>query len=136
MRSRTKRRIIPLAVALVLAIVGAALAVPQITLNVQQLGAGSSVITSSVGKANITWVLNPNNPDYIFAAKFTLNATINGTVIVKIYDSTGNLVAYNSTTLTNSNSGTVYFNTTIGTATFKGVPLSDAYKVYLIYQGP
>ncbi|AEK73420.1 hypothetical protein GQS_07610 [Thermococcus sp. 4557] len=42
MRRSNKKRLIPLALALVLAMVGAALAVPAITVNVQQVGGGSN----------------------------------------------------------------------------------------------
>ena len=128
MRRSTKKKVIPLALALALAMIGATLAVPVIQVNVQQLGSGSSVITSDVQQANITWVLNTTNPDYISAVNFVLNTTVTGTIYVKLYDASGNLIAYNSTTLAAASSGTVYFN--------PNVNIASVNEVYVIYQGP
>lgn len=128
MRSSTRKKLLPLVFALVVTVVGAALAVPLITVNVQQLGAGSSVITSDVKAANVTWILSSTNPDYIAGVSFTLDTNVTGTIYIKLYDSTGALVAYNTTTLTNSTSGTVTFD--------PNIPLSEVAEVYVIYQGP
>ncbi len=128
MRNSTKRKIIPVAFALVLSLIGSALAVPVIQVNVQQLGAGSNVITSDVQQANITWILSTTNPDYIQGVTFTLNTTVSGTIYVKLYDSSGALIQYNKTVITNTNTGTVTFN--------PNVDIARVARVYVIYEGP
>ncbi|ASJ08083.1 hypothetical protein A3L11_02120 [Thermococcus siculi] len=65
MRRSTKRRLIPLALALALAIVGAALAVPQIIVNVQELDKGTGGYTQTVSSAAVNWNLDFQGGEYV-----------------------------------------------------------------------
>lgn len=132
MRRNNKKRLIPLTLALVLALVGAALAVPSITVNVQELGQGSKTITSTVTTADVTWNLNPNNPDYVVSATVTITTDPGaGTLYVKLYSGT-TLVAWGQVTLDGSGTYTVTFT---NGASADGVPLSSFDTVYVVYQG-
>ncbi|NJE10866.1 hypothetical protein [Thermococcus sp. MAR1] len=97
---RNKKRLIPLALALVLALVGAALAVPAITVNVQEIGAGGPKVVSvpgGVSTADVDWVL-ATNPDYVKGVKVTFDQPLDAgvTIIVKVYASDDDPTAPNT----------------------------------------
>ena len=110
MRRNTKRRIVPLALALALAIVGAALAVPTFNLNIQQIGEGGPetiTVPGGVATATINWVLDNNNPDYIKGVSISFDQALpDGTqIIVKLYDENGNLLDKGTYTVNNNGNG-------------------------------
>ena len=115
MRRSNKKRLIPLALALVLALVGAALAVPVITVNIQQIGAGSNPVLSPVDVANISWTL-ASNPDYVSGAVIVFDQTIpaGSQVYLKIYNSTGSIIALGvNATTTSTNTVTISFTSDV-----------------------
>jgi len=144
MRRITKRRIIPLALALALAVIGTALAVPTINLTVQDLGQGHATISSNIKNAKITWNLDDTNPDYL---KLNGGVTIdlsdsqntienNGKIYVKLYKG-GTLVAKGEVTLS---SGTTTYDvdlTLVNDSNTDGkLGLDEFDEVYVVYQGP
>ena len=141
MRRSTKRRLIPLALALALAVVGAALAVPTISVTVQDLGQGQATIQSEVSGATIKWNLDANNPDYLDSTKevtVTISAgtianTNGGTLYVKLYSGT-TLVAVGSVTLDGST--TTYDVDLQKVPTDDQIGLDEFDTVYVVYQGP
>jgi len=100
MRRNNKKRLIPLALALVLALVGAALAVPTFQVVVQQVGQGTETITTPVGRAavnyNIDWsTLKVTSVDVAFD-----QAPGDGSVVqVYIYDNSGTLIGEGQATI-------------------------------------
>ncbi|NJE30016.1 hypothetical protein E3E38_03000 [Thermococcus sp. 18S1] len=91
MRRSNKKRLIPLALALALALIGTALAVPAITVSVQSIGAGGPVLVDvpgGVSQADVDWEL-ATNPDYVAGVKVTFDQDLpTGTrIIVKVYAS-------------------------------------------------
>ncbi|WP_297508597.1 hypothetical protein [Thermococcus sp.] len=98
-----KRSVVPLALALVLAIVGAALAVPTFTLHVQNIGEGGPqqiTVPGGVANANVNWVLD-SNPDYVKGVKVSFDQDLSSgtTIYVKVYNSSGTVIAQGSQTL-------------------------------------
>ncbi|RLF25657.1 MAG: hypothetical protein DRN14_07895 [Thermoplasmata archaeon] len=89
MRRSNKKRLIPLALALVLALVGAALAVPTINLHIQAIGAGKSEIPNPVVSATFNWQVDSTNPDILTSLEVTIDlsqASLNsGTLYIKFY---------------------------------------------------
>ena len=131
MRRSTKRRLIPLTLALVLAMVGAALAIPGITVNVQKIGSGETAIVAPVGSAavnyNIDWTsLTVTSVDVSFDV-----APGDGSVVqVYIYDSNSNLVGEGQATVSGS-------STTSVTVTLSTQPsIFDLDSVKLVVVGP
>ena len=91
MRRSTKKKVIPLALALALALIGAALAVPAITVNVQNIGAGGPKLVQVPGgvtQADVDWVL-ATNPDFVKGVKVTFDQALDEgtTIIIKVYAS-------------------------------------------------
>ena len=145
MRRSTKKKVIPLALALVLAIMGATLAVPAINLSVQELGQGHAAIESNIEKAKITWHLDDNNPDYLKSSgqvTVDLSDTQNtitdgGKIYVKLYDTTGNLVAIGSAALSSSQTSYDIDLTIVYDANGDGkIGLDEFSEVYVVYEGP
>ncbi len=127
MRRNNKRRLIPLAIALALSLISAALAVPAITLNVQELGQGSTVITSSVTNADVSWTLDSTNPDYVTGATVTVTTDPGaGTIYLKLYSGT-TLVAVAQASLNGSGTYTLTFASPVALSSFD--------TVYVVYQG-
>ncbi|NJE85354.1 hypothetical protein E3E23_05900 [Thermococcus sp. CX2] len=141
MRRTNKKRLIPLALALVLALVGTALAVPTITVTVQDLGQGNEIVSSEVTGATVSWNLD-TNLDYVDSinvdiAATTIANTAGGTLYVKIYSDT-TLIAMATINLDGS------------TTSFTNVPLTlvndpnndgklglDEFdSIYVVYEGP
>ncbi|CAD5245220.1 hypothetical protein [Thermococcus camini] len=89
MRRSNKKRLIPLALALVLALVGAALAVPTINMNIQSIGAGKSNIPNPVVSATFNWQVDSTDPDQLTQLDVTIDlsqASLNsGTLYIKFY---------------------------------------------------
>ena len=74
MRRSTKRRLIPLALALALAMVGVAFAVPAINVGVQKVGGGANdTVRVDTTKAAINWDFKPGFPWIIENATVTLD---------------------------------------------------------------
>ncbi|NJE01907.1 hypothetical protein [Thermococcus sp. JdF3] len=71
MRRSNKKRLIPLTLALVLAMVGAALAVPTINVHFQELDAGNGGMPQTVHHAYVDWTLS-NDAQYVTSATITL----------------------------------------------------------------
>ena len=141
---RAKKRILPLALALALAIIGAALAVPVINVSVQQIGAGDSgVITPPIGQVNVTWELG-QNPDFITAIDVTIdNNPGKGTLYVKFYNGTTmryiaeiNLDGTTSTTFTIDGSNIILKDASGADVTFPiDVHSFDFDTVKVVYKG-
>jgi len=143
MRRNAKKRLIPLALALVLAIVGAALAVPSINVTVQELGQGSAVIASSIKDATVKWNLD-DNPDYLDSTgEVTVdlsssNNTIlsGGKIYVKLYSGT-TLIAVGSATLASGTTTYTVDLTIVSDPNGDGlIGLDEFDVVYVVYQGP
>jgi hypothetical protein len=88
-RRANQKKLIPLVLSLLATMVGAALAVPSITVNVQNIGAGGPTkvqVPGGVATANVTWVL-ATNPDYVKGVKVTFDQDVPSgtTIIVKVY---------------------------------------------------
>ncbi|WP_297521577.1 hypothetical protein [Thermococcus sp.] len=104
MRRSTRRKLVPLALALALAMVGAAFAVPQITVYVQQLGAGNNPVVSPTNDAWVNFTLDTTNPDYITAVSANFSSTLPaGTyVAIKLYLTNQSAPVVASTTLSSA----------------------------------
>ena len=71
MKRNARRRLLPLVFALVLTVVGAALAVPNISIHIQELDAGQSTLQQTVYNAYIDWSLS-DDAQYVTSATITL----------------------------------------------------------------
>ncbi|WP_148258658.1 hypothetical protein [Thermococcus sp. AM4] len=106
---RRLKKALPLLGALVFLMVGAALAVPSITVNVQGIGAGSNAVQNPIQSVDIKWDLNPTNPDLLDNLNITihLNTTVasslsSGTLYIKFYEgSTPHVYKYDITSTIN-----------------------------------
>jgi hypothetical protein len=147
MRRSTKRRLIPLALALVVAMVGAALAVPSITVNVQQIGAGASdTMTTPVGEVDVNWNLDQNNPDNLASIEVKIDSNPGqGTLYVKFYrDNTLKYIAeigLSSTTDTSFTiDGSTYQLKEVSSGESVSFPIDlhsfDVNNVKVVYIGP
>ncbi len=134
-RKANQKRLIPLLLALVATMVGAALAVPTFNLNVQNIGEGGPQainVPGGVANANVNWVLD-NNPDYVkgVSVSFDQDLASGTTIYAKVYDSSGNLIALGSTTLSSAlTAGTaveIDLNTT--------VEIKNMYQVAVVLVG-
>ena len=94
------KRVLVILSALAFLLVNAALAVPVINLNVQNIGEGSAPVTSPVDNGNIKFLLNSTNPDYITGVEvsFDKDVSAGSTIYVKLYDNSSNLRAVGSYT--------------------------------------
>jgi len=144
MRRSTKKKVIPLALALALALIGAALAVPTFTVNVQNIGAGGPTavtVPGGVAQANVEWVL-ATNPDFVKGVKVTFDQDLPAgtTIIIKVYASGDDPTNPNtapttvkqvtlSNSLTAGTSQEIDFDTPIGIG-------SDLDKVAVVLVGP
>lgn len=110
MRRSTKRRLIPLALALALAMVGAALAVPSITVHVQSIGVGSNSsilnpgVNHALDDAKVNWILDSSDPDFVTGFNVILNDDLSSgaVVYVKVFDSSNVLLSNGSVTIGSS----------------------------------
>jgi len=105
-RKANQKRLIPLLLALVATMVGAALAVPTFNLNVQSIGEGGPeqiTVPGGVASANVNWVLD-SNPDYVKGVSLSFDQDLNSgtTIYAKVYDSSGKLIAEGSTKLSSA----------------------------------
>ncbi|WP_297435943.1 hypothetical protein [Thermococcus sp.] len=133
MRSN-KKRLIPLALALVLAMVGAALAVPQISVTIQNLGQGSKTITSTVNAASVDFTVSSDGTQ-ITGVKVKVvdqndNPVTSGTVYVQLLDSGNNVVASGSGSPDSNGIVTITFSSPVDIQANTG-----AYSVAVTYQG-
>lgn len=92
--NRRLKKALPLLGALVFLMVGAALAVPSIKVNVKGIGAGGPTVVTVPGgvtQANVSWVL-ATNLDFVKGVKVTFDQTVPAgtTIIVKVYSSSDN----------------------------------------------
>jgi len=139
MRRSNKKRLIPLALALVLALVGAALAVPTINMTVQKIGVGDAtdndVIVSPVDTATLNWVLDDTNPDFVEAVNLTFDKDISAgsTIYVKFYKD-GSLVSGGVTKYPVQN--LISANTEIKIDLDNEIDLQDFDEVKIIVVGP
>ena len=160
MRRSTKKRLIPLALALALAMVGAALAVPSITVHVKGVGAGGPTrIENPIQQADVSWNLDTTtDPDVISGIHVDLTidstvATFSGKVYIKFLDNSDNLVYIYSKNIDNTqvtsghitfdidklytnandadNGGTPAIDFTAGTVKLED--LAHFYKVAVVY---
>lgn len=128
------KRILVLLSTLGFLLVNAALAVPVINLNVQNIGEGSAPVTSPVDNANVKFLLNNTNPDYITGAEvsFDKDVTTGSTIYVKLYDNSSNLLAVGSY-VTNS---FLTAGSSISLTFPNQVQISQVENVAVIVQGP
>ena len=104
MKRSTKRKALPLVFALVLTVVGAALAVPTFTVNVQSIGEGGPkaiLVPGNVTLATVNWDVSTTNPDYVTGVivKFDKDLPSGTTIYVKVYGSGGGIIAIGDTSL-------------------------------------
>ncbi len=137
MRRSTRRKVIPLVFALVLTIVGAALAVPTFNLKVQTIGEGGPEtieVPGGVTSAAVNWVLDGSNPDYVVSVNVQFDQTVPAgtTIYVKIYDSNGDIIAMGETTL----SSDLAANTDVNIALSSSVEIKNMDQVAVVLLGP
>ena len=92
--NRRLKKALPLLGALVFLMVGAALAVPSITVDIQGIGAGGPqdvAVPGNVGHVDVKWAL-ADNPDFVKGVKVTFDQTVPAgtTIIIKVYSSSDN----------------------------------------------
>ena len=131
-----KRSVVPLALALVLVVVGAALAVPTFTLHVQNIGEGGPqqiTVPGGVANANVNWVLD-NNPDYVKGVKVSFDQDLSSgtTIYVKVYNSSGTVIAQGSQTLSSDLSA----GSSIEIDFSSSVEIGNMEKVAVVLVGP
>jgi hypothetical protein len=110
MRRNNKKRLIPLALALVLAMVGAALAVPLISVSVQKVGGGSnSSVTIDTTSAAVNWDFDTTRQWIITGAEISLDQGpgVDGTLDLYITLDDGTLVQASSSVTASSTSVSV-----------------------------
>ncbi|WP_456422894.1 hypothetical protein [Thermococcus sp.] len=137
MKRSVKRRVFPLVIALVVAVVGAALAVPTFNLNVQQIGEGGPqtiTVPGGVATATVNWVLD-TNPDYVKGVSVSFDQTLSSgtTIYVKVYASDGTtIIAQGSTTL----SSDLNANTPVEIDFANSVEIKNMNTVAVVLVGP
>ena len=128
------KRVLVILSALAFLLVNAALAVPVINLNVQNIGEGSAPVTSPVDNGNIKFLLNSTNPDYITGVEvsFDKDVSAGSTIYVKLYDNSSNLLAVGSYTINSILTAESYI-----TLQFPAqVQISQVENVAVVVQGP
>ncbi len=95
--NRRLKKALPLLGALVFLMVGAALAVPSITVDIQGIGAGSGEIDNPIVSTTVNWTLDSTDPDILDNILINVTAsrdlsTENGKLIIKFYDDADKLV--------------------------------------------
>ncbi|RLF79673.1 hypothetical protein DRN38_05280 [Thermococci archaeon] len=128
------KRVLVILSALAFLLVNAALAVPVINLNVQNIGEGSAPVTSPVDNGNIKFLLNSTNPDYITGVEVSFDKDISAgsTIYVKLYDNSSNLLAVGSYTINSILTAESYI-----TLQFPAqVQISQVENVAVVVQGP
>ncbi|NJE54286.1 hypothetical protein [Thermococcus sp. 21S9] len=145
MRRNARKRLLPLVFALVLTVVGAALAVPQITVKLQPLGQGQASYPSQY---NITAAVNfqlSSNGSVVTGVKVYLDDTNNAfqvqagdTVYVQLLDYNDQVIAYGSGTVQqDTTTGALYVSVTTFTYEngYSSIPIDQLSSVKVIYQG-
>jgi len=128
------KRVLVILSALAFLLVNAALAVPVINLNVQNIGEGSAPVTSPVDNGNIKFLLNSTNPDYISGVEvsFDKDVSAGSTIYVKLYDNSSNLLAVGNYTINSILTAESYI-----TLQFPAqVQISQVENVAVVVQGP
>ena len=128
------KRVLVILSALAFLLVNAALAVPVINLNVQNIGEGSAPVTSPVDNGNIKFLLNSTNPDYITGVEVSFDKDISAgsTIYVKLYDNSSNLLAVGNYTINSILTAESYI-----TLQFPAqVQISQVENVAVVVQGP
>jgi len=128
------KRVLVILSALAFLLVNAALAVPVINLNVQNIGEGSAPVTSPVDNGNIKFLLNSTNPDYITGVEvsFDKDVSAGSTIYVKLYDNSSNLLAVGNYTINSILTAESYI-----TLQFPAqVQISQVENVAVVVQGP
>ncbi|RLF76538.1 hypothetical protein DRN51_01945 [Thermococci archaeon] len=128
------KRVLVILSALAFLLVNAALAVPVINLNVQNIGEGSAPVTSPVDNGNIKFLLNSTNPDYITGVEVSFDKDISAgsTIYVKLYDNSSNLLAVGSYTPPSF----LQSNTYVQVNFQNQVQISQVENVAVVVQGP
>ena len=128
------KRVLVILSALAFLLVNAALAVPVINLNVQNIGEGSAPVTSPVDNGNIKFLLNSTNPDYITGVEVSFDKDISAgsTIYVKLYDNSSNLLAVGSYT----SPSFLQSNTYVQVNFQNQVQISQVENVAVVVQGP
>jgi len=140
MRRSTKKKVIPLALALALALIGAALAVPTITLNVQEIGAGGpDYVVSPADNAYINWTL-ATNPDWVsgVSVEFDKDIPAGSTIIVKIYyyGTTPSSTAAADVQVEYPVSNDIAAGTPVSISFGSDIPISDLDRIAVVVVGP
>ncbi|MBP1911360.1 hypothetical protein [Thermococcus stetteri] len=140
-----QKRLIPLVLALLVTMVGAALAVPSINVKVQGIGQGTDMIVHP-SNVTVTWTLDQNNPDILNGIHVVVaNDPGSGVLYIKFYKD--NTPVYEAAILLNGNGQyditELYpwdgskFDTT-NPISINGVSihtLNETNTVYVVYQG-
>jgi len=128
------KRVLVILSAFAFLLVNAALAVPVINLNVQNIGEGSAPVTSPVDNGNIKFLLNSTNPDYITGVEvlFDKDVPASSTIYVKLYDNSSNLLAVGSYTINSILTAETYITLQFPTQ----VQISQVENVAVVVQGP
>ncbi|WP_297064741.1 hypothetical protein [Thermococcus sp.] len=110
MRRNAKRKLIPLAFALVLTIIGTALAVPRISVSVQKIGGGANnTVAVDTTKAAVNWIFDSAQPWVITGANVSLDngPGVNGTLTLYISLDNGTVYTWNASISSTDTSVTV-----------------------------
>ncbi|NJE61972.1 hypothetical protein [Thermococcus sp. 21S7] len=134
MRRSNKKRLIPLVFALVLTMVGAALAVPTISVNLQNLGAGDKTFSPSLDvNAHVNFKLGADGTDVTGVMVYLTGNDVEtgATVYVHLIDTNGNDLASEGGTVQQDASGNYYVDISFN----PGVSIDQLNGVKVIYKG-
>jgi len=131
------KKALPLMGALVFLMVGAALAVPSINVNLQNLGSGNKQFSSTLNvTAHVNFHLSPDGSQVTGVKVYLTGADVQSgaTVYVHLLDSNGNTLATGHGTVDQDTNNNYYVDIT----SFDGntnVSISQLDSVEVIYQG-
>ncbi len=132
--NRLFKRILPLVGALVFLMVGAALAVPSITVNLQKLGSGSHSFPNSLNvSANVNFILSKDGMSVTGVKVYFTGSDVEkgATVYVNLLDASGNILGSGSGSITQDYSNNFYVEISFSSA----VPIDQLDSVKVIYKG-
>ena len=134
MRRNARKRLLPLVFALVLTVVGVALAVPTISVELQKLGAGSKEFQSSLDvTAHVNFKLSADGTTVTGVTVYLTGNDVetDATVYVHLIDTNGNDLASGDGTVQKDASGNYYVDISFN----PGVSINDLDGVKVIYKG-
>jgi len=144
MRRGARKRLLPLVFALVLTVVGAALAVPQISVKLQPLGIGNAVYPDQYQiTADVNFQLSDDGLTvtgvkvYLIDNDQNVDVQAGDTVYVQLLDSTNKVIAYGNGTV--KGDATTGFYAEITNFKYQNgynsIPIDELSSVKVIYKG-